>query len=65
MENLAFKENLTFRNEMNQEQLRNKTHEEPNKIEERISSVFNNIYHDVKNLNEAYLEDTKVEAGGE
>ncbi len=58
MENLAVKELI-------QEELKNKIQVEPQKVEERISSAFYNIYHDVKNLNEAYLEDTKVEAGGE
>ncbi len=58
-------ESLAFKNETLQEQIKEKAYEGPHKIEDRISSVLNNIYYDVKNLNETYLEDTKVEAGGE
>lgn len=58
-------ENLARSLEIHQEEIKNRAYFEPQKIEERISSVLNHIYDDVKQLNETYLEDTKVEAGGE
>ncbi|GIX40289.1 MAG: hypothetical protein KatS3mg129_0022 [Leptospiraceae bacterium] len=39
--------------------------EKEERIENKVSEVFENIYFDAKNENAKFLEDTKVEAGGE
>jgi hypothetical protein len=39
--------------------------EEPEKIEDKVAKTLENIYYDAKKENLKYLEDTKVEAGGE